>query len=66
MSCPQACITWTVSPASFFAVTWLAYARPVFSSTGSASMSARTRTVGPAPFFMTATTPVFPTPVATS
>ena len=47
MSCPQACITWTVSPASFFVVTLLAYARPVFSSTGSASMSARTRTVGP-------------------
>ena len=48
MSCPQACIT----PAL-----WLTYATPVCSVTGSASMSLRTSTVGPAPFFITATTP---------
>ena len=35
----------------------LAYGNPVFSSTGSASRSVRTITVGPVPFFITAMTP---------
>jgi hypothetical protein len=34
---------------------------PVCSTTGSASMSARTRTTGPGPFSITATIPVPPT-----
>ena len=46
ISCPQACITPTSRPWAFFVVTPLAYGRPVFSTTGSASMSARTITVG--------------------
>ena len=65
-SWPQACITGTVSPASFFVVTLLAKGRPVFSGTGSASRSVRSITVGPGPFFRTPTTPVLPTPVVTS
>ena len=65
-SCPQACITGTSTPASSFATTRLAYGSPVFSSTGSASMSARISTVGPLPFFITATTPKPPTLSVTS
>ena len=48
MSCPHACITPFVA---------LAYGNPVCSVTGSASMSVRIKTVGPLPFFITATTP---------
>ena len=43
----------------------LAKDRPVRSSIGSASMSARSSSTGPGPFSMTATTPVPPTPVVT-
>ena len=43
-SCPQACITWTSLPFSFFADTLLGVGKPVSSSTGSASMSVRTST----------------------
>ncbi len=46
MSWPQACITGTVVPAGSTPFAVLAYARPVCSSTGSASMSARTHTTG--------------------
>ena len=59
-------MTGTSCPAAFFVVAVLANARPVFSATGSASSSVRNMTVGPAPFFMIATTPVLPTPVVTS
>ena len=45
--------------------TRLAKGRPVCSSTGSASMSARSISTGPGPFSITATTPVPPTPVVT-
>ena len=41
--------------------TFEANASPVCSTTGSASMSARISTVGPGPFFITATIPVLPT-----
>jgi hypothetical protein len=47
-------------------VALLANARLVFSRTGSASISVRSITVGPGPFFRIATTPVPPTPVVTS
>ena len=47
-------------------MTVLANGSPVFSSTGSASSSVRNITVGPGPFFITATMPVLPTPVVTS
>jgi hypothetical protein len=59
-------MTGTLAPAALFATTRLAYGRPVFSSTGSASISVRSITVGPGPLRITATTPVFPTPVVTS
>ena len=55
-----------VWPAAFFPITLLANGSPVFSSTGNASSSVRNITVGPDPFFITATMPVFPTPVVTS
>ena len=42
-----------------------ALARPERSCKGRPSMSARIMTVGPSPFFSTATTPVPPTPVVT-
>jgi len=60
-SCPHACITGTSLPLSSFACTLLAYGRPVFSSTGSASSSVRSMMIGPVPFFITATMPVPPT-----
>jgi hypothetical protein len=44
----------------------LAHGTPVSSFTGSPSMSPRTSTVGPAPFFSTPTTPVLPTFSVTS
>ena len=44
MSWPQACITPTSVPLSSFVRTVLAYARPVISSTGSASSSVRSMT----------------------
>ncbi len=65
MSWPQACITGTSAPREFVARPVLAYGKPVCSSTGSPSMSARSSTVGPAPFESTPTTPVPPTPVVT-
>jgi hypothetical protein len=65
-SWPQACITGTGCPAAFFAVTRLAKGAPVFSSTGNASSSVRSMTVGPAPLRSSPTTPVPPTPVVTS
>ena len=40
--------------------------KPVASSTGSASISARSMTVGPSPLRSRPTTPVLPTPVVTS
>ena len=66
MSWPQACITGVSFPSASVAVTVLAYGRPVSSLTGSASMSARSITVGPSPFFSSPTTPVPPTPSVTS
>lgn len=66
MSWPQACITGTVLPSESVAVALLAYGAPVASAIGNASMSARSITVGPAPFFSNPTTPVLPTPVVTS
>ena len=66
MSWPQACATGTVLPAASVAVAVLAYGRPVASFTGSASMSARSITVGPSPLRSSPTTPVRPTPVVTS
>ena len=65
-SWPQACITGTVAPELSFVVILLAYGRPVFSSTGSASRSVRIITVGPAPFLSSPTTPVPAIPVVTS
>ena len=65
-SCPQACMTGTSWPARFVTRTVLAYGRPVSSCTGSPSMSPRTSTVGPAPFFSTATTPYPPNLSVTS
>src|SRR4051794_12861387 len=65
-SCPQACMTGTSVPPSVTARATLAYANPVFSSTGRASMSARSRTTGPAPLRSRPTTPVPPTPTVTS
>src|SRR6266567_9000275 len=44
-SWPQACITGTVTPSLFVVVTLLAYGKPVFSSTGRASMSVLSSTV---------------------
>ncbi len=65
-SWPQACITPTSRPSSSFARAALAYGRPVASVTGSASMSVRTRSVGPAPLRRTPTTPHPPTRSVTS
>src|SRR5205809_3107206 len=50
-------MTGTSLPSSFLVVTVLAYGKPVSSCTGNASKSLRTSTVGPAPFFITPTTP---------
>jgi hypothetical protein len=66
MSCPQACITGVSWPSGPVAVAVLAYGNPVASSTGSASMSARSITVGPSPLESRPTTPVSPTPLVTS
>ena len=52
-------------PARLVPLTLLANGRPVCSTTGSPSISARISRVGPGPFFITATTPVLPTPVVT-
>ena len=60
MSWPQACITGTCFPVLSVAVSVLAYGKPVSSCTGSASMSARSMTVGPSPLRSTPTTPVLP------
>jgi hypothetical protein len=66
VSWPQACMTGRVRP-SHWAVTLEANGRPVFSSTGRASMSARRATTLPGlPPFSTPTTPVRPTPSRTS
>ena len=65
MSWPQACMTGTSAPRASCACPVLAYGRPVCSSTGSPSMSARSSTVGPSPLASTPTTPVPPTPVVT-
>ena len=65
MSWPQLWAT-KVSRPFETAFALLAYGRPVFSSIGSASSSVRTSTVGPAPFFSIATTPVLPTFSVTS
>src|SRR6267378_1844121 len=51
-------MTGTVCPWGFTPVAVLAYGSPVFSSTGSASSSVRSRTVGPLPLRRTPTTPV--------
>ena len=65
-SWPQACMTGTVCP-RYCAVAQEAKGRSTFSSTGSASMSARSATTPPGlPPFSTPTTPVIPTPVLTS
>jgi hypothetical protein len=66
MSWPHMWLTGVVTPFAVSAVALLAYGRPVASSIGSASMSARSITVGPSPFRSRPTTPVFPMPVATS
>ena len=66
MSCPQACMTGTSLPAGSVAVAMLAYGRLVASLIGSASMSARSMTVGPSPLDKSPTTPVPPTPVVTA
>ena len=66
VSWPQACMTPLVDARRRLVPrTWLAKGRPVCSSTGSASMSARSSSTGPGPFSITATTPVPPTPVVT-
>ena len=49
MSWPHACMTGTSVPAGSVPRAVLAYSRPVRSSTGSASMSARSQTTGPSP-----------------
>ena len=61
-----ACITGVSPPSGSLAVTVLAYAKPVASLMGKASISARSITVGPLPLFSTPTTPVPPTPSDTS
>ncbi len=65
-SWPQACITPTLVPWSSVVVTRLAKGSPVASVIGRASISVRTRTVGPCPLRSTPTTPSVPTPVVTS
>ena len=65
VSWPQACMTPLSTPVRLVPRTRLANGRPVCSSTGSASMSARSSRIGPGPFAITATTPVPPTPVVT-
>src|SRR5690606_8795998 len=65
-SWPQACITPTVSP-RYSPVAFEAKGRSLRSVTGSASMSARSSTVGPGrPPSSSATTPVWATPVSGS
>ncbi|SUY94685.1 Uncharacterised protein [Comamonas testosteroni] len=65
-SCPQACMTETCLP-MYWALALEAKDSPVFSATGSASISARRATVLPGwPPRSTPTTPVPPTPVCTS
>ena len=65
-SWPQACMTPVIWP-FHIAFTLEAKGRSTFSSTGSASMSARSATTGPGlPPLRTPTTPVSPTPVVTS
>ena len=59
-------MTGTSLPSVSVARAVLAYAKPVRSSTGRASMSARSSAVGPAPLRRTPTTPVPPTPVVVS
>ena len=61
-SWPHACMTGTSFPFGSVPVARLAYARQVASSTGSASMSARTSSVGPAPSSSTAAMPCPPIP----
>ena len=61
VSWPQACITPVSTPERATALTFDANGRPVCSTTGSASMSARSISTGPGPFFITATTPDLPT-----
>ena len=65
ISWPQACMTGTVFPSRSVPVALLAYGRPVASWIGSASMSARSITVGPSPLRSNPTTPVVPIPVVT-
>ena len=65
VSWPQACMIPVSRPSRVVPRTRLAKGRPVRSSTGSASMSARSSNTGPGPFSITATTPVPPTPVVT-
>ncbi len=66
VSWPQACITPVSMPSSVVARTFEAKGRPVCSTTGSPSMSARISSTGPAPLRSTATTPVPPTFSVTS
>ena len=54
-------MTGTSRPSASIPRAWLANDRPVFSATGSASMSARSRTTGPSPRRRTPVTPVLPT-----
>ena len=48
---------WYVIAMGIFILTVSAYGAPVCSCTGNASMSVRTNTVCPSPFFITPTTP---------
>ena len=50
MSCPHACMTGTSCPDGSTPRAVEAYGRPVRSSTGRASMSARSQITGPSPF----------------
>lgn len=54
------CITGFTMPSEPFMVFLLAYGSPVFSASGSASISARSRTVLPGPFFRMAISPCPP------
>ena len=51
----------TCCPSASEPVIWLAYGSPVSSAMGSASMSARSMTIGPSPLRKRPTTPVTPT-----
>ena len=66
VSWPQACITPDSMPSSVVARTFEAKGKPVCSTTGRPSISARIITTGPGPFLSTATTPVPPTFSVTS